>query len=234
MAIFPHIETDEVVQTNDKFRISAIKSYQSPDETAITDVEIEPEAGNGFISVFNTNQKNWYLDWEYATDGDKVVTLRITNGGGSQSKTFTVSALTEANDKLFSNDQDLVGHEADILNYVPAGRNTFKYVHREAQKQILEDIYRLGIVGSSNNRLTKSEIIDIEEVRQWSKFLVLELIFKDVSTSVGDKFDQLSGLYKSWALESRHKAILKIDLNGDAVLDSTEGIDMTWRRLKRV
>ena len=234
MAIFTNIEVDSIIQVDDKIRISAVKTYQSPDETAITSVTIEPEVGAGPIEVFSSNQKNWFLDWEYSTDGTKVIELVITNGGGSQSKTLSVSVLTEADDKLFSSDSDLTSHEADILNYVPAGRNTFKYVHREAQKQILEDIYRLGIVGTGNQKLGKDAIVDIEEVRQWSKFFVLQLIFRDVSTSVGDKFEQLSEMYKMCALESRHKSILKIDLNGDAVLDSTEGIDITWRRLKRV
>jgi len=233
MAIFPNIETDSVVQVNDKFRISAEKTFQSQDETQITDVEIEPEAGAGFISGMDTNPKNWILDWEYSTDGTKVITLRITNGGGSQSKTASIVVLTEANDKLFSDDNDLVEWESDIKRYVPKGRNTFKYVHREAQTQILEYLYRIGVVSSTGVRLTKDSIIDIEEVRQWSKFKVLKIIFNDVSTVVGDKFEQLSSRYMGYAQEAGHKAILKLDLNGDGNADSTENVDLTWRRLDR-
>ena len=120
-----------------------------------------------------------------------------------------------------------------INSNVPDGRNTFKYVHREAQTQILEDIYRLGITDISGDRLTKDAVLDVEEVRQWSKFLTLQLIFNDISTEVEDKFKKLSDYYKKWALESRHKAVLKLDLNGDGNTDSQEGVDITWRRLDR-
>lgn len=234
MAIFPFIEVGETEQVDDKLRISAAKSFAAKDENAITEVEIEPESGAGFISVFESNQKNWFLDWEYATDGTKTISVRVTTDGAPVTQTKDIEILTESDDKLFSTDDDLFRHESDILEFVPKGRNTFKYVHREAQTQILEDIYRMGIVDISGDRLTKASILDIEEVREWSKFLTLELIFKDVSNAIGDIFQQKSNLYKQWALESRHKSILKIDLNGDSTTDSREGVDITWRRLERV
>jgi len=234
MAIFPFIEVGENEQVEDRLRISAVKSFAAKDEAAITEIEIEPESSSGFISVFNSNQKNWFLDWEYATDGTKTISVRITTDGAPITSTKDISILTEADDKLFSTDDDLFRFETEILEFVPQGRNTFKYVHREAQTQILEDLYRIGITDTDGDKLTKDAVIDIEEVRQWSRFLVLQLIFSDVSNSVGDIFFLKREQYKSWALESRQKAIMKLDLNGDAILDSTESVDITWRRLNRV
>ncbi len=233
MAIFPFIEVGDIEQVNDKIRISGIKSFVSKDEADVTEIEIEPEASAGFISVFNSNSKNWFLDWEYATDGTKVISIRVTTDGAPITKTESIELLTEDDDKLFSVDDDLQVHETDILGFVPVGRNTFKYAHREAQTQIIEDIYRIGITDIFGDKLTKAAFIDVDEVKEWSRFLTLQMIYSDISNAVGDIFAFKRDQYKGWALESRHKAIMKLDLNGDATLDSTESVDITWRRLVR-
>lgn len=233
MAIFPHIETDLIVQVNDRFRISAEKSFISPDETAVTDVLITPEIGESAISVFDSNSKNWFLDWEYSTDGIKVVTLEVVNAGGSQSRTFSITALTEEQDKLFSSDQNLVEEESDILRYVPKGRNTFKFQHRAAQTRMLEDLYRIGITDIQGNKLTKDAVLDIDEVREWSKFLTLQLIFADLSTTPSDQFAIERDRYKMEALEGRHKSVLKLDKNGDGEISGSEVEDITTRYLSR-
>ena len=110
--IFPKIECDLVVQVNDKFRINASKSYVPKGGLAIVKVEIEPEAGAGYIDVTGAspiNSKNWFLDWEYATDGSKVVSLKVTTnlvGPVEQIVTLTVNCLLAAEDKLLSSDSD--------------------------------------------------------------------------------------------------------------------------------
>jgi len=234
MSVFPFIETDSVVQVNDKFRIRATKSYISKGEADITLVEIEPEAGDGFIDVTGGSYKDWFLDWQYATDGIKTVTVRITTDGAPVTSTLDVVCLTEVDDYLFSTDQELKTHETDILKYVPEGYNTFKYVHRESQTQMLESLYRIGITDTQGNKLTKDAVIDVDEVREWSRFLTLQFIFSDLSTMIGDYFSGKEAEYREWALESRQKAIMKLDLNGDGSVSQGEGVDITWRRLNRV
>ena len=235
MSLFPFIECGDTEQVFDKMRINASKSFAGKDETsAITAVEIEPEAGAGFISVFDSNKKNWFLDWEYATDGDKVISCRVTTDGAPVVSTKTITILTQADDNLFATDDDLYRSETDILSFVPDGRNTFKYSHRYCQVQILEDLYRIGITDISGNKLTPAAVVNIDEVRQWSRFLALELIYLDVSNAVDDIFQQKSNIYKGWALESRQKAIMKLDFNGDSVITGDEQTDMWWRRIRRV
>lgn len=235
MAIFPYIELKSTVeQVNDRLRIDVSKSFADKSEAAISNIEVEADTGSGYISVFDSKQSNWFLDWEYATAGTKTVGCRVTTDGSPTIRTIQLEVLSSADDKLFSDDSDLVLIETDILKYVPEGRNSFKYVHRLAQTQILEDLYRIGVTNTSGDKLTKDAVVDIEEVRQWSRFLAMQFIFLDVSNAIGDIFQQKSDIYKSWALESRHKAIMKLDLNGDGNLDSTEDLDITWRRLRRI
>ena len=232
MAIFPNIEAEDIVQVGDRTRIDVSKSFVTPDEATTSLVRVDPETGvAGFIDI--TSVKGLVLDWEYSTDGDKVITVEVTTDGLPVTKTLTISAITEADDKLFSDDYDLKLHESDILKYVEKGRNTFKNTAREAQTQILEWLYRNGYTDFENNRLTKASVIDIQEVKEWSRFMVLMLIMDDQSNQIGDIFHAKARMYESMMQESRTKAILKIDTDGDGSTDG-EGFDLTTRKLIRV
>lgn len=234
MAIFPHIQTEKTVQVNDRFRIDVSRSYTTKDEAAISLVEIEPESGFGFIDVTGNSVRDWFLDFQYNTDGVKTVSCRITTTGSPETVTFDITCLTEADDKLFSDDDDFLQHESDVLKYLKNGKNSFKNYHREAQRMILEYIYRIGITDRDGNQLTKDALIDVDEVRFWSKYTTLALIMFDQSTTPGDQFALLAQNYMSKANDSRHDSIIKLDINGDGTIDSKEHVDITWRRLVRV
>jgi len=235
VAIFPKIECDDVVQVSDKFRIDCTKSYLSKGEAAISLVEIEPEVGSGFIAVTGSPiaAKNWFLDWEYAASGVKTVGVRVTTNAVPVTLTTQVEVVTAEDDKLFSSDSDLVSIEHNILKYVPEGRSSFKYIHREAQKQILEWLYINGFRGTGNTRLTKENVIDVSEVRFWSKYLALRLIFQDLSNAPEDVFDKKSKLYQRDEHKWRENSGLKLDFNGDGVQGAYESANMTTRNLVR-
>lgn len=237
MAIFPNIEADLVVQVGDKFRIDASKSYISKGETAITKVEIEPEAGSGLIDVSGSTplkDTNWYLDWEYQASGSKVITVQITTDGAPLSKTLTITCVTEAVDRLFSTDQDLERIESSILKYVPRGKNSFKYAHREAQSQILEWLYINGYRRTDGERVTKENVLDLENVKYWSIYATLRIIFQDLSNQPDDIFDRKSKYYQDMEHKARENALLKLDLNNDNEQGPYEGYNMTTRNLIRV
>lgn len=235
MAIFPVIESDDKCQVNDKIRIDCTKSYISKGEAAVTLVEIEPHTGNGFIAVTGSPvaSKNWFLDWQYATAGDKVVSLRITTSGAPVTVTKTIVSVTEAVDKLFSKDSDLAAIEHNITKYVPDGRSSFKYIHREAQKQILEWLYINGYRQTDGSRIGVDEVIEVENVKYWSMYLAFRLIFQDLSNSIDDIFDKKSKMYQNEEHKWRENVALKLDVNGDGVQGVNEGYVMTTRHLVR-
>lgn len=235
MAIFPNITVDEVVQVNDKVRIDATKSYISKGEAEITLVEIEAEAGSGFIAVQGSpiKESNFYLDWEYATAGSKVVSVRITTSGAPVLVTKTITVVTEAVDKLFSTDYDLTRIDSGILSLLPKGRNSFKYIHREAQSEILEWLYTMGYTKSDNVRFDKDDIINIEEVKYWSKYMALRLIYSDNSNSLQDVYASQANDAENDEHKWRQKAIFKIDVNGDGIQDNVEGFNFTTKYLTR-
>ena len=233
MAIFPKISAEKIIQVNDKTRILASQSYVSKDEAAISLIEIEPEALNGFIDVTGSDSDDWYLDWEYSTDGTKTITLRVTTDGSPVTFTKDIEVITEANDKLFSNDNDLKQHETSILKYLPKGKSSYNYVHRNAQNEILEQLYKDGYTDIDGNKFTKDSVVDIEEFRMWSKFMVLRMIFRDLSNAIDDIYDKKSLMYENSEHVWRTKAILKIDIDGDGDISDGEYLDITTRRLER-
>lgn len=213
--IFPHIESELIVQVNDKTRISAIKSFTSKDESEITLVEIRPDGAESFIDVTGDKQSDWYLDWEYATDGDKTITVRITTDGSPVTETKTLTVISAADDKLFSRDSELTQHESNILKYVRPGRNTFLDFHRRAQTEILEWLDLKGYHDDDGNKLTKDSIVDVSEVRYWATFATLRLIFNDLWNSQGDSFKAKAEMYTSKEDAARAKIKFRVDLDGN-------------------
>jgi len=227
MAIFHSIVIEEIVQVGDKTRIDASKSYVTPDEAAISLVEINPD-GSGFIDV---TSNGYLLDWQFDSDGDKTVSVRITTDGAPETKSKTLPVITEADDKLFSNDKDLVEQEDDILDYVRDGRNTFIDKHRLAQETILDDLNDANIRDTSGDRLTKDAIVDIKEVNEWSKFHTLMTIFDNQSNVVGDIFDEKARMYEGKMLRAQSNGFLRLDRNGNG-LDKDQ-VDTTAGNLRR-
>ena len=213
--IFPVLELEEVLQINDKTRIDAEKTFVSVDEAAITLIEIEPEAGSGFIDVTSVK----YLDWQYSTDGNKVISLRVTTDGSPVSSTKTLSVLTEASDRLFSSDAELLPYEPNILEWVREGRNSFLDVHRASQDGILSYLDENRIWDSEGNKLTKEAITDLQEVNDWSKFMTLRLIFEGISNAVDDIFREKALRYKELEVKARNRAAIRLDRDGDGITD---------------
>ncbi len=230
MAIFGSIEFESVCQVGDKIRISAEKSFVSPDEVDISLLEIRPDSASSWYDV--TLSK--YLDWQYSSGGTKTVSVRITTDGSPDVSTATIEALSVADDKLFSTDQDIVPYEDDILKYVRSGRNSFLDKHRAAQKRILSVLDEKRITALDGAKLTKDHVYNVEEFREWSKFLVLQMIFESLSNAVDDVFDRKAKKYASMTETASNRAVLRIDINNDGILSESENLEgFSYSLLKR-
>lgn len=214
--IFIQAKAEEKVQVDDMTRIDATRTFLSPDEAAITLVEIEPEASAGYVAV--TSDK--YLDWAYATAGEKTATVRVTTDGAPTTKEITLTVVSEADDRLFSNDKDIISHEADIYRFLREGRASFLDFHRVAQKMILDDLDQRGLVDSNGNKLTALDIFDLEEVKEWSRYLALSLIFKSVQGEVDDVYSIKAQSYMNMADKQRTRTTVRLDTNQDGSVDS--------------
>lgn len=232
MSIFPNLILEATVQENDKTRIDGTKTFVSKDEAAITLVEIDPGDGT-YRSVTGSSTKDWYLDWQYSTEGDQTVNIRVTTDGAPVIASGTITVITAANDTLFSGDQDLTALEEEILRYVPKGRNSFLNVHRKAQSIILSELDERGIQNHDGTRITKDQIVEIDDFNKWSTYLVLWLIMQDISNSVDDKFDQKAKMYKKRMDFHRERSFLRIDFNKDGDVDLGEQQTVRTARMIR-
>lgn len=226
--IFPKLSLENILQVDDKTRLDGTKSFITVDEAAITLVEIEPEAAAGFIDVTS----NSYLDWSYATDGTKTVSLRITTDAAPITVTKDIEVITEVDDRLFSSDEDLLPHEDDILRFVRPGRSSFLDKHRAAQELIVDWLDHNRIFADDGSKLTKTAIFNVEEVRQWSKFLTLAIIFESLSNATDDIFFDKAMRYKELAKKASNRGALRLDKDGDGEKDSHKDL-RTFRLVKR-
>jgi len=218
--IFIQIKNENIVQIDDKTRIDVEGTFISPDEAAITLIEIEPEAAAGYIDVTSTK----YLDWSYSTDGVKIATIRVTTDGAPTSKAISLTVLSIADDRLFSTDKDIVSHEADIYRFLRPGRASFLDFHRVAQKMILDDLDQRGITDNQDNKLTAVDLFDLEEVKAWSKYLALSLIFTSIQSEVDDVYAIKSKSYSDMGARQSTRAFLRLDLDNDGVQDTTNNM----------
>jgi len=230
--IFIKCINEKLVQVDDKTRIDVSKSFINAG--VVSEVEIKPEASENFYSVYNTDQKRWYLDWAYETDGAKVITVRITTDLSVKTVAFNIDIITAVDDYLYSDDSDIFSIESELKNYIPRGRNSFLNKHRAAQEHILSYLDRKNIKNQDGTKILKGQIIDINDVRDWSKYETLKLVYEDLVVSVGDIFKDKANMYRDLALDHATRSLLRLDFDKDTVQEQFESLDMrTFRMTKR-
>ena len=223
--IFAHIEVESVLQINDKTRLNASKSFSNT-VGEITLIEIQPSGSESFFDVTNTG----YLDWSYSTDGDHIATVRINS---TELQSRTISALSVADDNLFSNDSDIVAYEPDLLKWVQVGRNSFLDKHRAAQKEILNELDSNQIWKRDGSRYEASDIINIQEFKEWSKYEALRIIFDGISNAIDDVFKDKANKYAGLAVSAKKRATLRLDYNDDGTIDANEKTNIFTGELRR-
>lgn len=214
MAINPIIQVESEVRVNDKVRLNASRSFVTPDESSITKIEIKPSAGDSYIDVTSDG----YLDWAYTSAADNTVTVQVTNAGGSATTTTTVTSLAEADDILFSSDQDLLRYEKNVFDYLPEGHSSFLYAHREARRHIIRELISRRITEADGDTIDPKDIADKDQIKDWSIFYTLYLIFENAIIQENDFFTQKASAYFEKALGSM-PASLKLDTDQDGNID---------------
>jgi hypothetical protein len=225
--IFGNLELEAVVQTKDKTRLNASKSFSPKGEQPIDQVKISPETGVALIAVHGAgNPKDWFLDWEYATAGTKTVTLEIKAGPHTVTFTRTIEVVTPEQDKLFSKDSDLIQFEPDILKWLPAGKSTYNNIHRNAQYLIIDWLDSIRVWRTDGTKLTKADLSLTDDLKQLSIYMTLELIFMSISNQVDDVFLNKARMYGQKALLVQGRGRIQADLNGNGTLDTGEAADL--------
>ena len=216
--IFPVISTDKVVQVNDKFAIDLRKTYSSKPTDPITSVAVDVGVEGVDPIELGVTKSNWMFAYQYAEEGIKTISVTITTSDGASEdpvitqyeSEITIIVLSEEDDYLFSDDQDLKSIKTDILRWLGDDRTSFKYAHRQAQTQMIEWFKVNGYIKFNGEYFSKDDFDNIEEVRLWSTYLTLSMVMQDQSTTVGDVFSQWANKYLSEAEYYRDKVIVKL------------------------
>lgn len=226
--LFPVINSDDYVQINDQFRIDVSKSYIAGSTADFDSILVYPEGPSGiFTDVYIEDEDEWFLDWQYSASGIFDVTVVcFDTDANSATGTLAVSGVTPDQDYLYSDDDDLRQYETDIMKWLPVGRASYKYVHRAAQKVIMEYLDRNGYTNSYHEKYVKTDIIDRTETREWSQFIALRMIFDNLSNSNDDIFFRKARYYAGLETKAESRFILRIDTNKDGNADY-EGIHIS-------
>tara|TARA_R110002167_G_scaffold198805_3_gene401925 strand:- start:3645 stop:4325 length:681 start_codon:yes stop_codon:yes gene_type:complete len=212
--IFPHIQLENIIQENDKTRIDVARSFANSETIDIYEISVDNEAT--YIDVTT----DMVLDWAFDAFGVYPIFVKLT-GSVSGAITFSKNLMvkTAEEDNLFSNDDELVQHEDDILNYVREGRSTFLDKHRLAQNMILNDLDKNQIWKDDGTRYIASDIVDTQEFSEWSKFMVLRIVMESLSNDIQDIFHEKAVRYRTMEVEAKKRACLRLDSNGDGEIN---------------
>jgi hypothetical protein len=228
--IFAKIKVDALSQENDGVRIDARQSIYR-DIADVLDVEISPnidgENDIPYISVYSGGDfDEWYLDWSYSVAGDYNPTIRIKTAEEDDSDPLNIipvqyvtaskeiTIITAATDQLFSNDDDIIQSEPDVYRYLPEGKTSYLFMHREAQRRILGYLDEKKIWKQDGTRYEKSDLFDKEEFVHWSRFLVLQMIYQAKVVDVGDIFFQKGEQYKTLVAIAQNRGAIRLSSDG--------------------
>lgn len=237
-----------LTQTKTQMDAAGVNTYTltSDENDKIT---ISSTGGFGLLPVTGDNRPNGILpvlgflvdtDSSSEQTGKRVeslprrLTVTCTDGAETEARTITIQVYSVEGDKLFSNDADLRLHEADILKYVPPGRNTFMDVHRRSQEKILKWLDKEGYVDAFEKKFTKAAIVDIDEVKEWSTYISLRLISEGIRTGDEDIWTSKAKSYKGYEVEARNRAVLRLDINQDGTIDLGEQVRISTGEIYRV
>ena len=215
--IFPKADLDSLIQMADMFRIDASGSFFSDGEV-ITELNIYPDFIDAPSTVFNVYvegcPEDWRLDWGYETAGDHTVRVEIKTATDTKLVDYIVSAISEADDMLFSTDSMIYAYESELKRFLPEGRNSWKYLHRKAQTEILDYMYRNGILNPDGTKIEKTQLIG-DKLDLWSTFETMLLIYQDLKVSNAELFNEKLADYSEKRAEARKRYILSYDSNKD-------------------
>lgn len=213
--VFPIIFADTVVQTGELIRFDISESKGDIKTAKLTIDGTEKEFTTDDIA-----KGKLFLDWLFDTAGAKVIRADFTDTSDVASyREMTVTVKTPAEEKLFNTDADLLAYESKVRSWIPEGRSTWNFVHREVKKVIFEELS-----SKFQTRLDDANILNALQFREWAKFKALEMIFRGINNTESDVFATKAEFYGKEAANYRTLALnsLEVDVNKDGAIEPKE------------
>ena len=231
--IFPELKHDSVVQLADMFRLDASKTFVTPDEGEITNIQISFDQID-YINIFvELEPEKWFLDYAFDSVGEKDIYLKVTTESGDSEKQFTLNVITEEEDALFSKDERLFSLENEFQYNIPKGRNSYKYAHREAQKQIVRYLDGEGVRKEDGSRFEKEDLVGNEYISEWSTYLTMILVLEDNRILSDDVYKEKRKHYNTLLIDAKKNAPIRLDFNQDEEVEPDEIKNVQCKFLER-
>lgn len=215
MAKFGFILSDSKVFVKDLIQFDFSRSKFSPDEPAAI---ISHEFSIDNINWINVSEKKT-IDWAFNTVGAKTIYLRLTSNIGFNVFNSDIEVMDLVSAKLFTDDNDLVGYEPDIMKYLPKKWSSWNIIHLRAQDYIMNLLSEKAILDKDGNPYTKDDIENKTEVRDWAAALVLRYIFSSTSNADKDVFKAKADQYDEVENDRASRARISLDYNKNSTDD---------------
>ena len=151
------------------------------------------------------------------------VTLTVESASENAQVHNYIRVFTPEGDSLFSCDADLETEEPDIMKWLPEGKSSYNYLHRKAQKEIIDFLDQNGYRAATGKKLNKWALVDKLDVKLWSTYLALKIHFAGIYNAERDVFVSKSKAYGALAESAKQRVIVLFDTNNDGVADASSG-----------
>lgn len=230
--------SESIVRVGDKIRLDATQTSYVPVTPSVTiaSVTIRPEATAPVFNVTGNpvSKKGWFIDYFYSTHGAKTVTVEVTLSDSTVvTKSFNVTALSAADDKLLVDDDDLRSLDFELMRFIPDGYSSWRHVHRRATADTLSFINALRLRKNDGSTLTYDEVNDSRLARQFATLTSLSLIYQQLSNKPDDKFYQRFIDAKKSLEQLKATPDWVFDFDGDGEVAENERADLLTGRLLR-
>ncbi len=198
------------------------------------------------ITPFSDETKGFtrsgFLVWERNLTDDTATTVDSQEAFWYRlrpSVDHSVGTIIQGLNIVFSDDNDLQTEVANISAYLASGTTSHILSHVAARDKINQDLRNSGKVklNTSTGRfkdINVFDVLNIEQLRELSKWKTLATIFDDVSDRPDDKYDQRSRKYNNRYKSGFNKLqFLGLDDDDDGVADRTEELASCTARILR-
>lgn len=231
--IFTNLISEDILQVNDKARFSMEKSFTTPDEGNILEIEISFDGAN-YIDVYKAEYpRKWFTDYAYDTAGEKDIKVKITTDIGFTEDIYKINIISAIDDALFSKDSQLFNHESELINLMPKGKNSYKNKHRSAQEKVMRYLDGEGVRFLDGEPFGKLDLVDNIYISEWSTYLTLSLIFQDLVVKPDDINKKKVNHYNKMLTNAIKNAFIRMDFNKDGEIKPSEGKNVTTKFIGR-
>ena len=208
-AIYPQIDT-----ITSSTSLLEVQYYNGSSFTAVTLIEEETDTLNRGGLITWEKPSDWTAS---SINGEELYWIKLDIADCD----LTFAGLNV----LFSSDADLKKEQYDIELHLPKNANSFAHYHEAARDEIVQRMRNSGKATYSSqifNDFAKWDFLDVSQIRQASKFLVLAKVMFDASTEIDDKYYQKHRDYMDMFGEAFKLYFLSWDKDNDGEVDTNE------------